>query len=115
MSAAASGGAALVRRLGAVLEHGRIEELDEILTPDCRDENPLAVQLPGRVGVALKAAWYRTCEPESRMRFVAFDEDGSVVIAEWITELPGRDASRWRGRFVIEGDRIAAFEVIRVG
>jgi hypothetical protein len=115
VSAAETSGGALVRRFGAVLDHGRIEELDEILAPACRDENPIAVQPAGREGVALKIALYRAQEPASRSRFVAIDEGDDAVVAEWITEIPSAEPSRWRGRFTIEAARIAAFEVIRVG
>lgn len=105
----------LVRRFGGILDAGRLAEIDELLAPDCRDHNPLPFQGPGRAGVAFKLAWYRALQPAARTRLVHLDVAADVVLAEWITEHTGGGASRYRGRFTIAGDRIAAFEVDRVG
>lgn len=104
----------LVRRFGAVLEHGRIEELDELLTPDCCDGNPIAVQGAGRTGIALKLAWCRAVEPGARSRFVSFDVHANEVVAVWITAHPDGVESNHRGRFRLVDGRIAAFEVAHV-
>ncbi len=105
---------ALVRRFAAVLEHGRLEELDELLTPDCHDGNPIAVQGLGRTGIALKLAWCRAVEPGARSRFVSFDVHGNEVVAVWITNHPDGGESNHLGRFCLVDDRIAAFEVQHV-
>jgi hypothetical protein len=108
-------GVALVRRFHAVLEHGRLDELDAILSPDCHDANPLSVQAPGRVGVALKLALYRELEPRSRSRILGFELFEDHVVAEWITDHTDGSVTAHRGRFMICDGRISAFEVEHVG
>jgi hypothetical protein len=105
----------LVRRFAALLDSGRLADLDDLLTPDCRDANPTSFQGPGRAGVAFKVAWYLAANPGARTHFLdlARAEDG--VVAEWITEFRDGSVSRHRGHFTILGERIAAFETTHVG
>lgn len=105
----------LVRRFGDVLTTGDLAALDGLLAHDCRDGNPAPFQAPGRPGVALKIAWYRALQPESRSRFLHVVGTDDLVVAHWLTELPDGSASRHRGRFTIANGRITAFEVDDVG
>ncbi len=109
-------GASLARRFHALLESGRYDELDELVSDDCRDANPLPLQAPGRDGVCFKLAFWRAEWPEARSRVVDVHGDATGAVMRWETVLtPGEAPRTYLGRFDVRDARIAAFEVRHVG
>ncbi len=109
-------GVSLARRLHALLHSDRWDELDDLVTIDCRDANPLPLQAPGRDGVYFKLAFCRAEWPESRSRIVEAHGDAGGAVMRWETVLtPGEAPRTYLGRFEVRDARISAFEVDHVG
>lgn len=105
----------IVRRFHALLSQERPEALDELVSDDCRDANPLPLQPPGRDGVWFKFAFWRAEHPEARSRLLDLQGDADGAVARWETALSASEAPRtFVGRFEVRDARIRAFEVRRV-
>jgi radical SAM protein with 4Fe4S-binding SPASM domain len=106
---------AVARRFTALLGTGRFEEIDELVTPDCLDHNPLPFQPMGRDGVCWKLALWRAESPLARTELLALTPTDEGVEALWETfPAPDKPPSRWRARFVMKGKRIRAYETAHV-
>ncbi len=106
----------LVQSFADVLGSGDLDALDAIVAPDCVDANPVPMQPPGRVGVALKLAVWRAAAPLARSTIEMLGPTPTGAEARWTTNPgTGEPPSRWWGRFVVRDARIQAFEVDRVG
>lgn len=109
-------GTTLARRFHALLAHDRRDELEALVSADCRDANPLPLQGPGRDGVCFKLAFWRAEWPDARSRIVDVHGDAGGVVMQWETVLVPGDAPRtFLGRFEVRDARISAFEVHHVG
>lgn len=106
----------VVRRFTALLNTGRLEEVDELVTPDCHDHNPLLLQPSGRDGVCWKLSFWRAEKPLAETRILELAPTDEGVEVRWeTTAAPGEAPSRWRARFAMRGLRIHAYEVDHVG
>lgn len=106
--------APLVEALFDAIRSGEVAALDEVLSPDCVDHDPMPYQPPGRVGVALKMSVWRALAPGFRTTVEAVREDVGETVATWLTTVPGGQA-RWEGRFGVRAGRISSLGVRRVG
>lgn len=109
-------GVSLARRLHAMLHSDRWDEVNELVTADCRDANPLPLQAPGRDGVYFKLAFWRAEWPEARSRVLDAYGDAHGAVMRWETVFaPGHAPRTYLARFEVRDARICAFEVDHVG
>ena len=110
-----SADAGVVERFADAFLGGRLEVLAVLLAEDCRDGNPVPLQPPGRDGVVFKAAAFHARHAGFRTDLTDLCERGDgLVEARWTTRFPDGEVTRWRGRFTVAGEHIAAFEVDHV-
>jgi hypothetical protein len=110
---------ALVRALLEVLRDGGIERLDAILSPDCKDADPVAGQLPGRTGYAQKVLLFRALFPDAHIVLEEIRVAPPGAQATWTTLARGigeeTGDARWRftGEFEIEDGRIRGTRLVQ--
>lgn len=104
---------ALVHRFGQAFSEGATEAFDDVLADDVVDMQPVPLQGPGRVGVALKVAMFRAQYPGFTTRFTSIVGTGDVMHgdadATWVTTFPDGAVTRWRGWFHFRDGKIVAF------
>ncbi|MFO0547552.1 MAG: nuclear transport factor 2 family protein [Polyangiaceae bacterium] len=106
---------AVVRAFTEAFLTRRLDDMVPLLLQDCHDRNPYPLQPAGAGGVLWKAAMFHALYEGFTSSFDDFKEEEARVVALWTTTFPNGVYTRWRGRFVVADERIADFEVERVG
>lgn len=90
-------------------ENGRESELEELVSEDAIDSNPVFFQPPGRAGVAYKLRIFRAAYPEARSTIEEIETTSEGIRARWRTELsPGGPIQFFTAHFTIKNNKIAA-------
>lgn len=101
---------ALLRAYFEALQTGDLAPLSAILAEDCRDENPVRGQLPGRSGAILKAMLFRASHPDARIAVEAIELTEAGARATWTTTARGLNGApgdaTWRVSAVFEIDEV---------
>lgn len=107
---------ALVQALLLTLRDGEIARLESVLSPDCKDHDAAAGQLPGRTGYAQKVLWFRAMVPDAHIVLERLDETPEGASAAWTTHAAQfGGALRFEGAFTIEGGLITSTRITSRG